>query len=363
MSTRTGRRAVLSVGESLAGAGGAARVAVTQREILREFGFDPVAVTPDSVPKHWRCARYPALNAALLSWQVSQVARREAHSGAVLFSHGMCGARGGSGPVVQLHHGTFRGLAQACQMRLSRRELLIMRGLNGWMERLSSRTSTNVVVSGAVAGEVERLYGVRNPQVIYNAVDADHFAAGERAIGERDGSVFTGLCVGRMDYGKGRDTVHRMGALLPAEYRLDLVAPHIQGDASWPDNRMRALGRVEYPQLPAVYASCDYVLVASRYEGFGLTLIEAWASGRPVVCTNVGVVPELRREEPSLDALVVDDPDDASGFADRVRLLRENPELGRRQVEWGRQVVAERFSLSAYRTAWQQLLQRASLLH
>jgi len=363
MSRSSGRRVVLSVGESLAGAGGAARVAVTQIGILREFGFDPVAVTPDSVARHWRCARYPALNAALLSWQISQLARRAADAGTLLFSHGMCGARGGSGKVIQLHHGTFRGLAQACKARLSRRELLIMRGLNGLLEQLSSRSATNVTVSGAVAGEVEQLYGVRDPRVIYNAVDTAHFAAGRQSEVGRANSTFTGLCVGRMDYGKGRETVHRMGELLPSEYRLDLVAPHIQGDASWPEGRMRALGRVEYGQLPDVYASCDFVLVASRYEGFGLTLIEAWASGRPVVCSNVGVVPELRREEPALDALVVDDPDDARGFADRVRLLRENPEIGRRQVEWGRQVVAERFSLFAYRAAWRQLLDQAAILH
>lgn len=363
MSAVAPRRVVLSVGESLQGAGGAARVAHTQMAILREFGFDPVAVTPDSVVKPWRSARYPALNAALLSWQISHCARTAARAGAVLFSHGMCGAQGGGRAIVQLHHGTFRGLARACRARLSRLEFLIMDTVNGLMERWSSRTPYNVTVSAAVARELEDLYRVPGARVIHNAVDAEHFAPspGSEIPTRRDG--FTGLCVGRMDYGKGRETVRKMGELLPPDCRLALVAPQIQGEASWPDGRMRALGRIEYEDLPPVYHSCDYVLIASRYEGFGLTLVEAWASGRPVICSNVGVVSELRGAEPALDALVVHDPDDAEGFAARVRLLRDNPDLGHRQVAWGKQMVAERFAVPAYRTAWRGLLREAALIN
>jgi glycosyltransferase involved in cell wall biosynthesis len=357
------RRAVISAGESLQGSGGVARVALAQAAMLRECGFEPVAVTPDAVSKPWTSRRFPALNVALLSWQVSHCARQATAGRAPLFSHGMCGARGGEGMRVQLHHGTFRGLAHACRARLSRLEYLILHTINGILERSSSRTRTNVCVSAPVVGELERLYGIRGGRVIYNPVDGEHFAAaaGESRPDRRD--AFTGLCVGRMDYGKGRETVRKMGELLPSEYRLELAAPHIQGEAAWPGDRMRALGRVEYADLPAVYRNSDYLLVASRYEGFGLTMIEAWASGRPIISTNVGLASELRGTEPALDALVVDDPDDADAFAERVRLLRENPELGRRQVEWGRQLIAERFALTAYRRAWRELLSEIGLLN
>ena len=54
--------------------------------------------------------------------------------------------------------------------------------------------------------------------------------------------------------------------------------------------------------IPALYASADVWLVASRLEGFGLPLLEALACGTPVVSTRVGAAPDghLASLEPEL---------------------------------------------------------------
>jgi glycosyltransferase involved in cell wall biosynthesis len=45
--------------------------------------------------------------------------------------------------------------------------------------------------------------------------------------------------------------------------------------------------------MPSIYAKADMVLFASTYEGFGLPIIEAQATGRPVVTSSVTAMPEV----------------------------------------------------------------------
>ena len=347
------RRAIIAVGEPLDGQGGLARIADQQKRVLQELGWEVAAATPTGITP-WRSRKFPALNNFLLSCQVSALARSMSGRDGILFSHGMCGARGSRGRQMHLHHGTCAGLADACRARMSRAEYFIVRRLNGMLERRSGRRATNLAVSANVVDEARRYYGIPGVGVLHNAVDTDHFAPG---LPPGQTEAFTGLVVGRVDYGKGRDTIRMLGRLLEPRYRIALASAHVQGEAGWGDGRTCYLGYVAYPGMPPAYRDADYLLCASRYEGFGLTLIEAWACGKPVVATSVGIIRELRGMEPTLDRLVVDDPDDADAFAERIRFLRGHPEIGARQAIWGREMVVERFSLQRYRAEWRRRLE------
>ena len=52
-------------------------------------------------------------------------------------------------------------------------------------------------------------------------------------------------------------------------------------------------GYVSDEDLPAIYASATITVMASIYEGFGLPVLEAMASGSPVACSNISSLPEL----------------------------------------------------------------------
>jgi glycosyltransferase involved in cell wall biosynthesis len=81
--------------------------------------------------------------------------------------------------------------------------------------------------------------------------------------------------------------------------------------------RVRFLGRAPRAELPALYSGAAAFAFPTRYEGFGLPVLEAMACGCPVVASNRTSVPEVAGEA----ALLVD-PGDADAFAEGlVRVL------------------------------------------
>lgn len=76
---------------------------------------------------------------------------------------------------------------------------------------------------------------------------------------------------------------------------------------------MHALGYVDDRELPALYAGALAFVLPSRYEGFGLTCLEAMASGTPVVAADRAALPETCG-----GAAVLVDPDDPGAVADEV---------------------------------------------
>lgn len=93
--------------------------------------------------------------------------------------------------------------------------------------------------------------------------------------------------------------------------------------------------------LPALYGALDVVALTSRLEGTPVALIEAAASGTPVVATEVGGVPDVVRH--GRTGLLVPPRDPVAVAAQLVTLL-DDPEGARRMGEEGAQWVRTRFS-------------------
>ncbi|MBJ7470235.1 MAG: glycosyltransferase family 4 protein [Solirubrobacteraceae bacterium] len=66
-----------------------------------------------------------------------------------------------------------------------------------------------------------------------------------------------------------------------------------QVHAAFPSGGVRFTGYVEDPELAAWYRGATVVAYPSLLEGFGLPIIEGFASGAPVVATAVGSIPEV----------------------------------------------------------------------
>lgn len=124
---------------------------------------------------------------------------------------------------------------------------------------------------------------------------------------------------------------------LRAEAGLELVAAgagrSYVRDGGLP-SEIRALGYVPEPLLPGLYAGASAFVLPSRHEGFGLPVIEAMASGVPVVAADRGALPET-----CSGAALLADPDDESALAE-VLLRAAGPEAARLRAA-GRARAAE----------------------
>jgi len=90
------------------------------------------------------------------------------------------------------------------------------------------------------------------------------------------------------------------------------------------------------------YSAFDAVVLPSANEGTPVSAIEALASGRPVVATRVGGVPDVIRD--GVDGFLVE-PGDVDSLAERLARLARDPELRARMGEQSRAHVVPRYAV------------------
>lgn len=117
----------------------------------------------------------------------------------------------------------------------------------------------------------------------------------------------------------------------PEAYRRHLMAHALRlGIAS----ECQILGFVPHDDLPTVLGGSCGLLMPSRYEGFGLPILDAFACGVPVLTSHVSSMPEVAG-----DAAVYCDPNNAASIATGIEQLLDSDtaaELvhkGRRRLE------------------------------
>jgi len=120
---------------------------------------------------------------------------------------------------------------------------------------------------------------------------------------------------------------------LPDDISLVIVGRHTKytdevtayAKANHLEHRIRILHGVSDEELPALYAGAEVFVYPSRYEGFGIPIIEAIGSGLPIVaCTG-----SCLEEAGGPDSLYVD-PDDEQAMAQAIRQSLKGSE-GREQ--------------------------------
>jgi glycogen(starch) synthase len=150
-------------------------------------------------------------------------------------------------------------------------------------------------------------------------------AAVPRVVTDHPGVTFTIVGEDAQVPGEDRSQVERFTATAPPE-----VA-----------SRVRFTGRIDDEELHRLYAECDVLVCPSRFESFGLTLLEAMMFSKPVIAVNVGGMQYIV-EDGASGRLVP--PDDAPALAAAIEELAGDPQMRRRMGKRARELYEQRFS-------------------
>jgi glycogen synthase len=213
-----------------------------------------------------------------------------------------------------------------------------LRLVGGWVERLVLRRAEAVVV---LADRTRRLLvkdGVPDERVhtIPSGYEPALFAGAPADILSPLPHPRVGY-VGRLAYQKRPDLLVLAFARVQQPAHLVLVgdgplATRVRklAAASPASARITLHPMVEHSAVPAVLASLDLLVLPSVYEELGSVLVEAMASGLPVVATRVGGIPEV--VEDGRTGLLVP-PGDVPALASAIDRVLAEPDLAKRLAD------------------------------
>jgi glycosyltransferase involved in cell wall biosynthesis len=169
------------------------------------------------------------------------------------------------------------------------------------------------------------------------------------------------LYVGRLSQEKG------IQYLLAAMARLPHVTLRIVGTGPYEAalkqqaaelalKNVNFLGFLTAEGLLEQYQHCiATVLPIVWFEIFGLTIIESFLHGKPVIASQLGAIPELIQDG---NTGLLTEPGNVSNLALKLDFLAQNPDLGKRMGQAGRAKVDQEFTPERHQIALAELYQR-----
>ena len=272
-------------------------------------------------------------------------------------------------PVVHTEHTDHLGHARSWLERL-----------RVWIRwrRAAPLAQSQCCVSADVARSMSRstTIAVDRIQVVPNGIDlslyrgADGEASIRPSLGIPSGALVIGT-VGRLAEVKRHDLLLQAFAALIAGNRHERTWLLVVGDG--PErNRLERLAaslsisrRVVFAGYQAqpqrFYQAMDLFALTSRHEGLPLALLEAWASGLPVVSSAVGGIPQAVKH--GVSGLLFESGD-VKALEETFEGLLESPSWMKQLATAGRREVSERYSLAgmadAYEGFYRQLTRDAA---
>jgi glycosyltransferase involved in cell wall biosynthesis len=342
---------------------------------LREHGFDLTLASPaGDLPEAWRDFGLPTLPLELPDHRGVRRSDRRIAAASELVREASVVARSTrriatharSFDLVQ-SHSLYAHLETALAGRLARRPVVIdvhdivAAGPGRMLLRAASRLArVTVANSGATA---EMVGGAERPGVlvINPGVDLERFRPEpsdpdvRKVLSAYPDAPLVGV-LGRVDPRKGVDTlVEAMGLLAQrgGDACLVVVGSPFVGDDGWMaglqaradqllGDRVRFVG--PRPDPERVLRSLDVLVNSSHHEPFGRTVLEAQATGIPVVGTDSGGIPEFVADG---DTGLLVPPRDPVAMSDAIARALTDDVLRRRLSVRGRAQAVEHFGVDA----------------
>lgn len=220
-----------------------------------------------------------------------------------------------------------------------------------------------IAVSEAVARQLRDTFRLPAGKVnlVHNSVPFGQFATSPgrspdvRVNGESRGPVV--LTVARLDKQKGHRYLLEAAAFVPGAFFVLAGDGPERVTLEEQARRLRLDGRVKFlghrHDIAELLSACDLFVLPSLYEGLPLSILEAMASGKPVVATAVSGNPEAVLNGET--GLLVP-PGDPTSLAKAINSLLADPDLARQLGVSGAERARREFSAAT-------MVQRVSTIY
>ena len=171
-----------------------------------------------------------------------------------------------------------------------------------WIEHTVNYCDGSIFVSNDLLKEGEKTYKLKSKVIIPNGVDLqlfDYYPITKKNV----------LFIGRFSKDKGIDILPKIippimsvkdatfTAVCPSNSTNEELKEIRESIQKMQDKYGERLKIIDKPQdqqiLKELYKNCQVYIQPSKYESFGLCILEAMATGRPVVAFKVGGIPEV----------------------------------------------------------------------
>ena len=180
--------------------------------------------------------------------------------------------------------------------------------------------------------------------VVYNGIDIEQF---KPSLEERNENIFKIICVSRLTKRKGIDCLLKAIDKI-VKTKSDKIILYLVGDGNAKgdlekqaeelgiENYVKFSGRIPHSDLPKIYNSADIFVLPSLNEGMSNTMLEALASGLPLVATDTGGTKELVKD--GVNGFIVE-MENADDLAQKIETLMNDKDLVQKMAQESRKLA------------------------
>lgn len=184
------------------------------------------------------------------------------------------------------------------------------RFFKGFYRRSAQSADAVIAISEATKADLTKFWNIPPDKIhlVHHGVGKEFYermaepqVASARAKFGIPGSYY--LAIGELNYRKNLHTLVRAFSKCPRDAKLVLCGKAQEGGYRGSlaklaselkvDSRVIYTGRVSFDDMRCLYQGASAFVFPSLYEGFGLPVLEAQASGTPVVCSDNSSLPEV----------------------------------------------------------------------